>query len=860
MLQSVEPLRKTDPFTPVAPTNASIRLDALKNPDTNTQFYVLRHNDASSKVDDKMHLTINSPDGNYTVPQKADSSIEINGQESKVLISNYDIGSQHLVYSTSELMTTTTNGNRDTAIFYAKQGQEGETVLRYQTEPKVTVLSGVVSTDWDQNSGDLRLNYKHDGEAKVLIRNGDHEFLLLLETDTEAAKFWRQDTPQGPVLEKGAYLVRSAEINGDTLELEGDTKDATSLEVYAPSTVKNITWNGKKVQVDSTDSGSLTCPLAGLQAVQLPELSNWRFHYESPEAQPNFDDRDWTAADHTTTNSPVKPLSLPVLYEDDYGFHHGNVWFRGHFEAQGGETGIKLNGDGGANSVYSVWVNGAFLGSASGTQTFNFPKDLLNKGVDNVISVVLQNMGHDEDGGTNDAHKNPRGFRQAVLQGTETPIEWKIQGNTGGEDLVDSERGAFNIGGLYGERNGWNLPGFPDGNWDKVSLPNKWSDSGLGSGIGWYRTSFDLNLPKESDVPIGLRLSDDPTHKYRAFIYVNGWLMGQYINNLGPQHVFSLPAGILNPNGHNEIAIAVWGLDQDGARLGNVSLEALGNYDGGVPIEQVKSKGFSADKYGAPVLPDNVAFSLTSDKELIQENDTVRVQGKITNQGQTPILQSNVKLNVPKDWTVKPLSETDFTSIKPGETKTIEWEVTSSSTLNPDDTQIAGLVDFRIKNQQEYTSAIYSYTVPLELRPSFYLSELDWESAVSGWNSVQKDSSVGGNIITLLNGAGSNVTYQQGLGTHANSEIDYNIAGKGFKKFESYVGVDREDTKGSVTFQVWLDNQKVWDSGLMTGSTPEKLVDIDLAGANKLGLIVTDSGNGNGHDHADWADAQIINK
>lgn len=860
MLQSVEPLRKTDAFPAKAPENSDIRLDALRNPDTRTQFYILRHEDASSTKVDQLHLTVDSPDGHYTIPQKQNSSIEINGQESKVLIANYHIGNEHLVYSTSELMTTSTNGNRDIALFYGKKDQDGEIVFRYKSEPEVTILSGDVSTTYDQSSGDLRLNYKHTGLSKVVIKSGGNELLLLLGTSDEAAKFWRQDTSQGPVIEKGPYLVRSAKINGDTLELSGDTNEQTSLEVYAPASVKNIIWNGKKLKTEVTDSGSIIGSIAGPQEVKLPDLTDWRFHYESPEAQPNFDDSNWTDANHTTTNSPVKPLSLPVLYADDYEFHHGNVWFRGHFNATGKETAIKLNGDGGANSAYSVWLNGAFLGSASGTKTFHFPKGLLQVGKDNVVSVVLQNMGHDEDGGTNDAHKNPRGLRQAVLQGAETPIEWKIQGNNGGEDLVDSVRGPFNIGGLYGERHGWNLPGYPDGNWNKVTLPNKWSDSGLSSGIGWYRTSFELNLPKNSDVPIGLRLSDDSSRKYRAFIYVNGWLMGQYINNLGPQHVFTLPAGILNPNGHNEIAIAVWGLDQDGARLGSVSLETIGNYAGGVPIEQVQSKGFSADKYGTPVLPNNVAFTLTSDKDLIKENETVRVQGKITNHGQTPILQSDVKLNVPNDWKVNPVTQTTFKTIKPGETKTLEWDIATSAVLNPDDTQIAGFVDFKDKNKQDYTSALYSFTVPLELRPSFYVSELDWESAVSGWNSVQKDSSVSGNIITLLNEDGTNVTYQHGIGTHANSEIVYDIAGENFKKFESYVGVDREDTKGSVTFEVWLDNQKVWDSGLMTGSTPQKFVSVNLAGTKKLRLIVTDSGNGNGHDHADWADAKIINK
>src|SRR5664280_145734 len=44
---------------------------------------------------------------------------------------------------------------------------------------------------------------------------------------------------------------------------------------------------------------------------------------------------------------------------------------------------------------------------------------------------------------------------------------------------------------------------------------------------------------------------------YRALIFVNGWNLGQYINDVGPQHTFVLPNGILDPNGTNTLAIAV---------------------------------------------------------------------------------------------------------------------------------------------------------------------------------------------------------------------------------------------------------------------------------------------------------------
>ena len=72
------------------------------------------------------------------------------------------------------------------------------------------------------------------------------------------------------------------------------------------------------------------------------------------------------------------------------------------------------------------------------------------------------------------------------------------------------------------------------------------------------------------------------------------------------------------------------------------------------------------------------------------------------------------------------------------------------------------------------------------------LSDKEWKSATSGWRDVKKDLSVEGNRITLLGEDGQDVEYDKGLGTHANSEIVYDLSDKDYGMFEAYVGVDRE--------------------------------------------------------------------
>jgi beta-galactosidase GanA len=244
--------------------------------------------------------------------------------------------------------------------------------------------------------------------------------------------------------------------------------------VWAPASLRTITWNGRQVATRSgSDGASVVGTLAGPKPVALPALNRWRYHRGSPETEPGFDDSHWTVADKTTTNSPTPPVTLPVLYTDDYGFHHGDVWYRAHFTAAGSETGIHLSAITGRAGIYSAWVNGRFLGSSDdATHDFACPAGSVRAGRDNVLSVMVENMGHNEDVNADDSNKQPRGLTGASLVGSTAPLTWRIQGSLGGEDLVDPTRGPMNTGGLFGERSGWSLPGFPDGSWRSVALPH----------------------------------------------------------------------------------------------------------------------------------------------------------------------------------------------------------------------------------------------------------------------------------------------------------------------------------------------------------------------------------------------------
>jgi hypothetical protein len=82
----------------------------------------------------------------------------------------------------------------------------------------------------------------------------------------------------------------------------------------------------------------------------------------------------------------------------------------------------------------------------------------------------------------------------------------------------------MNVGGLYGTNNGWDLPGYTTTGWTSVSLPDSWSSRGLPPGTGWYDTTFNLNVPSNSYVPVDVEINGPgpgaSSGNMRAFIFV----------------------------------------------------------------------------------------------------------------------------------------------------------------------------------------------------------------------------------------------------------------------------------------------------------------------------------------------------
>ncbi|MGD0093922.1 MAG: NPCBM/NEW2 domain-containing protein, partial [Planctomycetota bacterium] len=105
--------------------------------------------------------------------------------------------------------------------------------------------------------------------------------------------------------------------------------------------------------------------------------------------------------------------------------------------------------------------------------------------------------------------------------------------------------------------------------------------------------------------------------------------------------------------------------------------------------------------------------------------------------------------------------------------------------------------------------------------------------------------------------------FKRGLGSHANSEIAVSFAPGSAKAFRTSVGVDNNhDTQGkfgTVEFIVEIAGKEVLHTRVLRSSDEAVPVAIDIpAAASELVLRTDATPDGPSHDHADWADAQLV--
>jgi len=246
--------------------------------------------------------------------------------------------------------------------------------------------------------------------------------------------------------------------------------------------------------------------------VELPSLM-WESRAAVHETAPDYDDRAWTFV-----AIPPHPTADHSTIAD------GFTWYRGRFDGAASEVTLYCD------QACDVFLNGTLIaalntppyGAPGAPKMLPLPTPLQRE--HNVLSILVENGGQQQNW---EVTEYTRGLAACSLDNG-APIIWRSRW------------------GLSGERAVQGFPGYAD--WTLVP------DDGAAH-IIWHRAVFALALPDDVEMPLFLCLDQTPS---RAYIFLNGQLIGRYADSRAPQHRFWLPEGILRRTGENELLVAQW--------------------------------------------------------------------------------------------------------------------------------------------------------------------------------------------------------------------------------------------------------------------------------------------------------------
>ena len=157
-------------------------------------------------------------------------------------------------------------------------------------------------------------------------------------------------------------------------------------------------------------------------------------------------------------------------------------------------------------------------------------------------------------------------------------------------------------------------------------------------------------------------------------------------------------------------------------------------------------------------------------------------------------------------------------------------------------------------------------TVYLANGDSIMLTDLDWEFASSGWNTVQVNKSISGGVLNV-----KGKTFTNGFGTHSKSVISFGLP-ENTVRFKAFAGLDIAGTDqgcgSTVEFMLSVVDptgrevnmgNAIANSGRVSRTINREGVSLsaDITEATKLYLVVTDAGDNFNYDHADWINPAI---
>ncbi len=457
----------------------------------------------------------------------------------------------------------------------------------------------------------------------------------------------------------------------------------------------------------------------------------------------------------------------------------------------------------------------------------------------------------------------------------------------------------------------WRTTGDITDDWDSVKTivrknlilaehagPGHWNDPDMlqvgngGMTDHEYRTHFALWAMMAAPIIAGTDLSQasDATMD----LLLNTELIGVNQDRLGKQAAVVEESGgryvLAKPLADGSVAVTLYNENDYAATVSTTAAEAglpkassyalrdlMGHQDlrsGGTLKAAVPARGVAvytvrparAGDTSTPARSFGVETPLLYDgapASLVTPGKAAAVTTELADLATTPLTDAKADLRVPSGWRAEAAGPVKARTVTERRPLTTAWRVTPPDGLAPGAYEITATVRYRLSGRTVTDTAVTKVTVADAVPGGdSYLSDTGWVKSTNGWGPMEHDMTngdLGAGDGTPLRIGGTE--YAKGLGTHAWSEVVYYTAGR-CSKVSAQVGVDDSQDnvapqRGTVTFEVWKDREKISDTGKLSWQDPAEAVEVDVSGAQFVSLVATTADDGNGNDHGDWADLKV---
>jgi alpha-galactosidase len=236
---------------------------------------------------------------------------------------------------------------------------------------------------------------------------------------------------------------------------------------------------------------------------------------------------------------------------------------------------------------------------------------------------------------------------------------------------------------------------------------------------------------------------------------------------------------------------------------------------------------------------------------LVQPGQTIAVPAAFRNDGRESVTDASLSLTAPSGWDVNGTPVTAG-AVPTGQQLTGSWQVTVPPGTAAGSYALTGTATYRWTHGQATSSGQGGFQVVVPPAGSPYLDQLNWLSAASSFDGVLIDRNYFGGPLSI-----HGTQYPHGLWANSIATIYYYLGGN-CSAFTADLGLD-DSTRaaGAVDYQFYADGTKVYDSGVVTNSTPTVHANVNVSGAHILELYV---GEGNGtinYGNADFGNPQL---